>query len=84
MPHTNQGQRAPHSQHAKQPGALRWVFLTELWECYAYWSLYALLVLYLTQSLHWGDAKSMLMFDTFNELFLAALRYYVASYCFNV
>ena len=53
---------------SNQPKALTWIFLTELWERFAYWSLYSLLVMYLITQLHYGDARSYLIFSVFNAL----------------
>ena len=56
----------------QQPKALSWIFMTELWERFSYWSLYSLLVLYLVHSLHMHDAKAYLLFAAFNALLYAS------------
>src|SRR6266480_1539658 len=39
--------------------ALPTLFLTEMWERLSYYGMRALLVLYMTQSLHFADAKAL-------------------------
>ncbi len=56
----------------KQPKALRVLFMTEMWERFAYWSVQSLLVLYMTKSLMLVDARAFVIFAAFNALLLAA------------
>src|SRR3990167_5077358 len=56
----------------QQPRALTWLFLTELWERFSYWSLYSLLVLYLVHRLHFSDANAYIIFASFNALLYAS------------
>lgn len=56
----------------KQPKALYWLFMTELWERFSYWSLYSLLVLYFVHSLHMHDKYAYMVFAAFNALLYAS------------
>jgi proton-dependent oligopeptide transporter, POT family len=44
---------------AGHPRGLPTLFLTEMWERFSYYGMRALLVLYMTQSLHFADAKAL-------------------------
>ncbi|MCD6056042.1 MAG: dtpA 1 [Gammaproteobacteria bacterium] len=62
----NQDLISPHS-HA-QPKVLVGICLVEIWERFAYWALFSLIVLFTTQQLNLSDAKSYLIFAAYNAL----------------
>lgn len=51
-----------------QPKGLYFLFVVELWERYAYYTLNGLFVLYLTQSLLFSDKKAYGLFATYSAL----------------
>lgn len=55
----------------KQPRALIYLFMTELWERFSYWSVQSLMVLYMTESLGLKDSRSYLIFGAFGALMMA-------------
>lgn len=52
----------------KQPKSLAFLFLTELWERFAYFSIMSLLVLMMTKTFNFSDAKSYAIFSAFGAL----------------
>ena len=56
------------SHQSGQPKTLTWLFLTEMWERFSYWSLYSLLVIYMVHVLNFTDGKSYLVFASFNAI----------------
>ena len=60
------------ASYNEQPRALTWLFLTELWERFSYWSLYSLLVIYMVHVLDFIDTKSYLLFASFNAILYAS------------
>lgn len=54
-----------------QPKSLRYLFLTELWERFSYWSMQSLLVLYMTSHLGFHDTHAYLLFSAFGALMMA-------------
>lgn len=55
----------------KQPKSLRYLFLTELWERFSYWSTQSLLVLYMIKHLMFHDTQAYLLFSAFGALMMA-------------
>src|SRR6266550_9542240 len=47
--------------------ALPTLFLTEMWERFSYYGMRALLVLYMTQSLHFADAKALSIYGYYTS-----------------
>ncbi len=57
--------------NTKQPRALIYLFMTELWERFSYWSVQSLIVLYMTQHFGFGDSKAYLIYGAFGALMMA-------------
>ncbi|MDF1655038.1 MAG: peptide MFS transporter [Coxiellaceae bacterium] len=55
----------------KQPRALIYLFMTELWERFSYWSVQSLIVLYMTQHFGFGDSQAYLIYGAFGALMMA-------------
>jgi POT family proton-dependent oligopeptide transporter len=55
----------------KHPIALRYLFTTELWERFSYWSVQSLIVLYMTQKLGFNDDDAYLLYGAFASLLMA-------------
>ncbi len=55
----------------KQPRALVYLFMTELWERFSYWSVQSLIVLYMTQHYSFTDSKAYLIYGAFGALMMA-------------
>ncbi len=53
---------------AIQPKGLYVLFLTEMWERFGYYTLTTILVLYLSQALHFSDDQSYLLFSALNAM----------------
>ena len=53
---------------ATQPKGLYILFLTEMWERFGYYTLTTILVLYLSQGLHFSDGQSDLLFSALNAM----------------
>lgn len=51
--------------HARQPGALYVLFLTEMWERFGFYTMFSLFVLYATQDIGLDDADAALLYGTF-------------------
>jgi proton-dependent oligopeptide transporter, POT family len=49
------------------PRGLPTLFLTEMWERFSYYGMRALLVLYMTQSLHFADAKALSIYGYYTS-----------------
>ena len=49
----------------RQPKGLYVLFLTEMWERFGFYTMFSLLVLYLTQKVGLGDADAALLYGTF-------------------
>ena len=49
----------------RQPKGLYVLFLTEMWERFGFYTMFSLLVLYLTQKVGLGDADARLLYGTF-------------------
>ena len=56
--------------HAKsaQPKGLYYLFFTELWERFGFYTVQTLLVLYLSKALHYSDDKAYLIYGTFSSM----------------
>jgi proton-dependent oligopeptide transporter, POT family len=52
----------------RQPKGLKVIFLTEMWERFSYYGNQALLVLYLVNSLGFGNADALAMYGTYTML----------------
>lgn len=52
----------------KQPQALRFLFLTELWERFAYFAVQSILVLFMSKALGLSDRQAYLIFSAFGAL----------------
>ncbi len=50
----------------KQPSQLRILFFVELWERYGFYTMLGLLMLFMTKSFHWSDARSYALFAAFS------------------
>ncbi|MDF1796317.1 MAG: peptide MFS transporter [Coxiellaceae bacterium] len=59
------------NRNNKQPRALFYLFMTELWERFSYWSVQSLIVLYMTQHLGFNDSKAYLIYGAFGALMMA-------------
>ncbi|MDF1759065.1 MAG: peptide MFS transporter [Coxiellaceae bacterium] len=57
--------------NTKQPRALIYLFMTELWERFSYWSVQSLIVLYMTQHFGFADSKAYLVYGAFGALMMA-------------
>tara|TARA_B100000676_G_scaffold311448_1_gene381346 strand:+ start:791 stop:961 length:171 start_codon:yes stop_codon:yes gene_type:complete len=49
----------------KQPKGLYVLFLTEMWERFGFYTMFSMLVLYLTHEVGLGDADAALLYGTF-------------------
>ena len=52
----------------KQPRALSILFFTEMWERYGFYTIQSLLILYLTNALHFTDKHAYALFGAFSAL----------------
>jgi POT family proton-dependent oligopeptide transporter len=59
------------TERIKHPPGLPVLFFAELWERFGFYCVQALLVLYLTQKLMWGDKQAYDMFSAFSALIYA-------------
>ena len=50
------------------PRGLGLLFITEMWERFSYYGMRALLILYLTQALHWNTARAANLYGTYTML----------------
>ncbi len=50
------------------PRGLGLLFLTEMWERFSYYGMRAILILYLTQALHWNTARAAKLYGTYTML----------------
>jgi POT family proton-dependent oligopeptide transporter len=53
---------------AKQPKGLYLLFFTELWERFGFYTLQAIIVLYMTHALLYDDAQAYLLYGTFSSM----------------
>lgn len=51
-----------------QPKGLYYLFFTELWERFGFYTVQTLLVLYLSKALHYSDDKAYLVYGTFSSM----------------
>ena len=58
-------------RNLKHPKGLYILFMTEMWERFSFYGLRALLVLYLTQDLHWSDVDAYAIFGAYAALVYA-------------
>jgi POT family proton-dependent oligopeptide transporter len=52
------------------PRGLGLLFLTEMWERFSFYGMRAILILYLTQALHWNTARAASLYGTYMMLVL--------------
>lgn len=52
----------------KQPAALYWLFMVELWERFGFYTIQTIAVLYLSKGLHFSDDKSLLTIAALNAM----------------
>ena len=50
------------------PRGLGLLFITEMWERFSYYGMRAILILYLTQALHWNTARAANLYGTYTML----------------
>lgn len=55
-------------QKQQQPRALKFFFLTEAWERFAYFAVQSILVLFMSKGLGYGDGQAYLLFSAFGAL----------------
>lgn len=55
----------------KQPAGLPILFSAEMWERFGFYCIQSLLVLYLTQKVHWSDSHAYSLFSAFSALIYA-------------
>ena len=53
---------------AQHPAGLRTLFFTELWECFSYYGMRALLMLYLVDALQYQRADALAVYATYTAL----------------
>lgn len=53
---------------SKQPKGLYWLFSTELWERFGYYTIQAILILYMTKHLGYSDVKANLTYASYSSL----------------
>lgn len=65
-----------------QPKGLFLLFFTELWERFGFYALQSIVVLYMTQSFHFTDERSYLLYGAFSSLiyFTPVLGGYIADH----
>ncbi len=56
----------------KQPHSLKYLFMTEMWERFAYYAVQSVLVLFMTKTLLFSDEKAYLVYAAFNCLLLGS------------
>ncbi|MBI5272911.1 MAG: MFS transporter [Chlamydiia bacterium] len=54
--------------HRGQPKGLSLLFFTELWERFGFYMVQTILILYMSQGLHYSDTKSYLLYGAFSSL----------------
>ena len=64
---TNQLSKSQRPGLAGHPRGLPTLFLTEMWERFSYYGMRALLVLYMTQALHFADAKALSIYGYYTS-----------------
>lgn len=61
-----------HHLHKPQPRSLTFLFMTEMWERFAYFSLQSLLVLFMVKAAHFADSDAYLIFGAYAALVMAS------------
>ena len=56
------------SRDVRQPKGLFLLFFTEMWERFGFYTLQTIIVLYMSQALHYSDEKTFLLYGAFGSL----------------